>query len=96
MSEQWFYKVNQMATAPKRKGKLARNEDGKAVLVNDDGKTFETDEIVIAIWNSLDGDLTVEEMAEDISEESGESEEDISGAITDIVDKLETVDLVKK
>lgn len=85
-----------MSTAPKRKGKLAKDEDGKSVLVNDEGKTFETDKTVIAIWKSLDGNLTVEEMADDISEESGESEEAISGAITDIIDKLEKVNLVEK
>lgn len=84
-----------MSEMPQKKGKLAQDEDGDTVLVNENGDIFEADSIVIAIWNSFDGDLSVDKMASDIGEESGEDEEAIKEGIEDILDKLEEADLVK-
>lgn len=84
-----------MSKMPQKKGKLAQDEDGDTVLVNENGDIFEADSIVIAIWNSFDGDLSVDKMASDIGEESGEDEEAIKEGIEDILDKLEEADLVK-
>lgn len=85
-----------MANKPQKKGRLAQDEEGNTVLVNEDEESFEADEIVIAIWNSFDGSLTVEQMAHEISEESGEDKEDVTEAICNIINNLEKADLIEQ
>lgn len=83
-----------MQDPPIKKGEISQDEDGNKILINDSGKAIAADEIVIAIWNSFDGTLSIEKMAKDISEESGGNKNEIKKVIKDIVNKLEKFNLM--
>lgn len=84
-----------LAKKLKKKGKLAKDQEGKPVIVNDKGEAFSADDAVIAIWNRCGGDVTSEDLAKDISEKSGQSKEQIQEAVDKIVGELENVELME-
>lgn len=84
-----------MSSSPQKKGKLAQDDEGNTVLVNSKGEAFEADPVIIEIWNSFDGDLTVEQLAEDVEKESGKNKEDLVREINDIIETLQKVNLIR-
>ncbi len=79
---------------PIKKGKLAKTEDDKLVLVNDKNQAFVVDQAVIGIWKMLDGNKTVNEVVQEVAKETDAMPEQLSPQITAIVDKLKEVGLV--
>ncbi len=79
---------------PIKKGKLAKTEDDKLVLVNDKNQAFVVDQAVIGIWKMLDGNKTVNEVVQEVAKGTDAMPEQLSPQITAIVDKLKEVGLV--
>ncbi|MFQ5819363.1 MAG: PqqD family protein [Candidatus Heimdallarchaeota archaeon] len=79
---------------PIKKGKLAKTEDDKLVLVNDKNQAFVVDQAVIGIWKMLDGNKTVNEVVQEVAKGTDAKAEQLSPQITAIVDKLKEVGLV--
>lgn len=83
-----------LAKKLEKKGKLAKDQEGKPVIVNEKGEAFSADDAVIAIWSRCTGEVTSEDLAKDISEKSGQGKEQIQEAVDKIVDELEKVELM--
>jgi len=78
----------------KRKGKLAKNEEGSLILINEENKGYRVDEVVAAIWSRCDG-KSVDGLTREIAEETKLSEEELKPQIERIVGKLKEAKLIE-
>lgn len=90
-----LWEVCKTAAKLKKKGKLARNQEGKPVIVNEKDQAFKVPDAVIAIWQRCDGKITPEDLAKEISEKSNQDKDQIQQVISKITSELERVELVE-
>ncbi|MCD6371752.1 MAG: PqqD family protein [Candidatus Aenigmarchaeota archaeon] len=77
----------------KRKGRIAKNQEGNLVLINEDNQGFRVDEVIAAVWYESDG-KTISQLVDKFSEEDKENKELIRKDIEAIIEKLKEVKLV--
>ena len=63
--------------------------------MNESEKAYPADETVISIWQRCDGDVTKEELVEEINTESKQSKSEIQEALDNIIGQLGELDLLK-
>lgn len=78
-----------------KNGELARSKEGEFLLVNEDEQLIQVDEGVIAVWDRCDGDITSDELAEEISAKTDQDKEKTQEAVDRIVDELKKVNLLE-
>ncbi|MEA2051565.1 MAG: PqqD family protein [Euryarchaeota archaeon] len=83
-----------MAEVINKKGELAKDQDGTAILVNEKEQAFQADEPVIAIWQMCDGTRTKEDISTIVTEQTSMTTEDAEKLVSDIIGKLKEVELV--
>lgn len=81
-------------TGVTKEGKMAKDQEGNLVLVNNKEQAYKVDESVIAIWQMCDG-KTQQEISNTITEKTQMGEDEAKKAVGEIVTKLEEVGLVK-
>ena len=63
--------------------------------MNENEKAYPADETVISIWQRCDGDVTQEDLVEEINAESNQSKNEIEEALDNILGQLGELDLLK-
>lgn len=79
----------------KKKGRAGKTKAGGLVLVNEEGQTFEVDNVAVAIWHMCDGTVTSEDLAKEISRETKQEESAVREGIERIVGEMEKVGLME-
>ena len=77
-----------------KKGQLLKNRDGDLTLLNSKYMPYPVDNDVVNIWGRLDGIKTVREIASDICDEDGKTEDEVLPSISLLVKELANIDLV--
>ncbi len=79
-----------------RKGTTAKSEADELLLVDENNKGYKVDQVIIAIWSMCDGNRTQEQIVDELASETKLEKSKVSGAVSDILAKLEQVSLVQK
>lgn len=90
-----FWEVCKTAKKLKKKGKLAKDQEGKPVIVNEKGQAFKVPDAVIAIWHRCDGKITSDDLTREISDKSKQDKDQIQQVIGKITSELERVELIE-
>lgn len=81
-------------TIPSRQGQMTKDEEGRLVLVNPDGKAYAVDNTLSAVWSIVDGQKNVEQLTETIFREHPTNDKkEIQSVIEASLLKLESVNL---
>jgi hypothetical protein len=82
----------------KRKGSLAKSEQGDLLLVDENKKAYRVDEVVVLIWTMCDGKHETKDIIGEFCSKIGDKapKEDIEKAVSDITQKLERFGLLEK
>jgi hypothetical protein len=82
----------------KRKGSLARSQQGDLLLVDENKKAYKVDEVVVLIWTMCDGKHDDKEIVNEFCSKIGDKapKGEIEKAVTDITQKLEKLGLIEK
>jgi len=79
-----------------KKGTPAKSEADELLLVDENNKGYKVDQVIIAIWSMCDGNRTQEQIVDELASETKLEKSKVSGAVSDILAKLEQVSLVQK
>lgn len=82
-------------TKPKKLGQMARDTEGRLVLVNPDGKAYAVDNDLSAVWSLLDGETTYQELIESLTHKRPDLKEEIDQLVKHSLSKLSSVSLVE-
>ena len=77
---------------PLKKGKLAKDQNERLILVNESGNAYSTNDAILVIWQLCSGEKTVLEICSDLKEHS--SEPDFKDKVIFIFDKLKNANLI--
>ncbi len=77
---------------PYKKGKLAKDQNDKLVLLNDNGRAFSTNDAVLVIWQLCTGDQSVKSICSGLKEHSNEP--DFEYKVSLVIEKLKNADLI--
>ncbi|NIO20425.1 MAG: PqqD family peptide modification chaperone [Candidatus Aenigmarchaeota archaeon] len=82
----------------KKKGSLAKSQQGDLLLVDENKKAYKVDEVVVLIWTMCDGKHDGKEIVKEFCLRIGDKapKEEIEKAVLDITQKLEKLDLIEK
>lgn len=81
----------------KKTGRYLKNiENEQSCIENPKGEKFKVNFLSLFIWNSLDGNNSIEMIAKDIEKTSKVINKELPVIVLGIIHKLEEVDLVKK
>jgi len=82
----------------KKKGSLARSQQGDLLLVDENKRAYKVDEVVVLIWTMCDGKNGEKEIIEEFCSKIGNKapKEEIEKAVKDITQKLESFGLIEK
>ncbi len=80
----------------KKKGNLAKSEEGDLLLVNESKKAYKIDEVIALVWNMCDGSKDESEIIEAFSSQLDVDKKEISNAVSEIIGELEKVGLLEK
>ena len=81
-------------TVINKKGKLAKDEAGTMLLVNEKEQSFRADDPVMAIWQMCDGTRTKKDICTVVKEQIGVTTEDAEKNVSDVIGKLREVELI--
>lgn len=82
---------------PKRKGKLSKIEEGKLLLTNDKGVSFEVNRTTVYVWEKCDGNKKLQDIGAEVTKRLYIKEglrEDAERAVYKTIDQLKEVGLV--
>lgn len=79
---------------PQKQGRLAKDTDGNLVLVNPEGKAFAVDNDLSTVWQMLDGSRTYDDLLHTLAANAPDSKQEIDRAVSEVLEKLRSVDLV--
>ncbi|MFQ5819385.1 MAG: PqqD family protein [Candidatus Heimdallarchaeota archaeon] len=79
---------------PTKKGRVAKTDEGKLVLVNDINQAYIVDQSIISVWNMLDGTKTVNDVTQDIAQRIDAKPEQLAPQINATVEKLKELGLI--
>jgi len=82
----------------KKKGSVARSQQGDLLLVDENKRAYKVDEVVLLIWTMCDGEHETKEIVENFCLKIGDKapKEEIEKAVTDITQKLEKLGLLER
>lgn len=80
---------------PTKKGHIAKNPDGKIVLINESNARYLGSEDIASLWERSNGDKTIEEIIVDIANEKKLSPPEIRIQVLESVTQLITIGLLK-
>lgn len=55
---------------PERQGEMKKDQQGRLILVNSQGKAYSIDDSLSTVWTLADGDLNIEQMTQKICQEN--------------------------
>ncbi len=79
---------------PNRLGKMAKDENGNLVLINEEDKAFAINSDLSKIWFMLDGEKTISEVVRQLSKDAETSSKEIQRVVEIAIAKLATAKLV--
>jgi metal-sulfur cluster biosynthetic enzyme len=80
---------------PHKKGHIAKNPDGKIVLINESNSRYLGSEDIASLWERSDGEKTIEEIIVDIANEKKLAPTEIRVQVLESVTQLITIGLLK-
>ncbi len=93
--EQITIEFNPATFKPKRKGHIAKNPDGKVVLINEaNGRYLGSDDIA-NLWEKSLGEKTLEEIILDVANEKNLAPAEIRTQVLEVVTQLITIGLLQ-
>ncbi len=78
---------------PNKKGKLAKDQDDKLVLVNDDGKVYSTNEAILVVWQLCNGDKSVSDLSTTLKNK--QTSENFEKGFISLIQKLHNAQLIE-
>ncbi|MFQ6076200.1 MAG: PqqD family protein [Candidatus Bathyarchaeia archaeon] len=80
----------------KKKGKVAKDQKGKTLLVNEKGEAVAADQVAIAIWDMCEGNVTSEDVVNVVAERTSQDKSRIEKPVENILEQLEKFGLLEK
>jgi len=80
---------------PRKKGHIAKNPDGKIVLINEANARYLGSDDIANLWEKSNGDKTLEEVIVDIAEEKKLAPSEIRNQVLEVVTQLITIGLLR-
>jgi hypothetical protein len=80
---------------PMKKGSVGKTEEGEIVLLNEQNRAFKVKKVAMVVWNSCDGQMTIDDLAEEFSQRTNQEEGVVKQAIETIVDQMEKAGLME-
>lgn len=93
--EQVTIEFNPATFKPKQKGHIARNPDGKIVLINEANARYLGSEDIANLWEKSLGEKTLEEIIVDVANEKKLAPTEIRTQILEVVTQLLTIGLLQ-
>src|SRR5438128_5579932 len=79
---------------PRKKGHIAKNPDGKIVLINEANVRYLGSEDIANHWKKSSGEKTIDEITADIASEKKLSPTEIRVKVLETITQLKTIDLI--
>lgn len=81
-------------SVPERQGEMKKDEQGRLILINPEGKAYSIDDGLSTIWTLADGQASIKEMTEKIIQQNPNNDADqIQSVIESSLLKLNSVQL---
>lgn len=93
--EQVTIEFNPATFKPKKKGHIAKNPDGKIVLINETNARYLGSDDIANLWERSQGDKTLEEIIVDIANEKKLTPTEIRNQVLEVVTQLITIGLLR-
>ena len=79
---------------PRKKGHIAKNPDGKVVLINEANSRYLGSDDIANLWEKSDGEKTIDELTEEIAGEKKLSPVEIREQILEVITQLISIGLL--
>ena len=93
--EQVTIEFNPTTYKPKKKGHIAKNPDGKIVLINESNTRYLGNEDIANLWEKSEGEKTLEEIIVDMANEKKLAPTEIRTQVLESVTQLITIGLLR-
>jgi hypothetical protein len=80
---------------PMKKGSISKTEKGEILLVNEQNQSFKVMKVAAVVWNSCDGQKTIDDLSKEFSQKTNQEEGAVKHAIETIVDQMEKAGLME-
>ena len=79
---------------PLRLGQLARDKQGKYLVIAPNGKQYRFEQAIMVVWDMCDGTRSEQQIIRDLADRTGGSTSAVSKTVPMIIAKLRTLDLI--
>ncbi len=79
---------------PRKKGHIAKNPDGKTVLINETNSRYLGSDDIANLWEKSNGEKTIDEITTEIAKEKNLSPVEIRDQVLEVVTQLITIGLL--
>lgn len=86
--------MSNQTSMPLRQGKMAKDEKGNLVLINNEDKAFAINSDLSKIWFMLDGEMSLDVITNHLSKDAEISKSEIKQVLISAIKKLESANLV--
>ena len=86
--------MNDLSKIPTQRGKMAKDEKGNLVLINEEQVAFAINADLSKVWLALDGNHSIKEIIREFSKNAKASENEITDIILKSIQKLDSAELV--
>jgi metal-sulfur cluster biosynthetic enzyme len=93
--EQVTIEFNPATFKPEKKGHIAKNPDGKIVLINETNARYLGSDDIAALWEKSNGEKTLDEIIVDIANEKKLAPTEIRVQVLEVVTQLITIGLLR-
>ncbi len=93
--EQDTIEFNPATYKPKKKGHIAKNPDGRVVLINEANSRYLGSDDIANLWEKSLGEKTLEEIITDIAKEKKLAPTEIRAQVLEVVTQLITIGLLR-
>jgi len=79
---------------PRKKGHVAKNPDGKVVLINETNSRYLGSDDIANLWEKSNGDKTIDELTAEIAKEKNLSRVEIRDQVLEVITQLISIGLL--
>jgi len=85
---------NPSSFKPRKKGHVAKNPDGKVVLINETNSRYLGSDDIANLWEKSNGDKTIDELTAEIAKEKNLSRVEIRDQVLEVITQLISIGLL--
>jgi hypothetical protein len=79
---------------PIRQGQLARDKQGKYLVIAPNGKGYKFEQAILVVWDMCDGQRSEQQIIRELADRTGGSTSQVSKTVPMIIAKLRTLNLI--